>query len=211
MPIHVVRIMKTIFSKQGMPCCHTFHRPRKAFHISKISRICKRLLIRDSPHLAVLAYRVTQRGPGKISPAEAMTQYKFRALQPIKQHLSASWPLAGDHAPTKNTNRQSTTTTQKWQLQEPQQYQPVWSQVDLVHQSGRKQLSLRQPQRRSLESIRFRPALQPDTTGTGGSYNQQWSLLIQNHLHQYNQWHHQQLGHCHYQQVQMLHIHHQCT
>ena len=36
------------------------------------------------PHLVVLAYRVTLRGPGKLSPAEAMTQCKFRALLPIK-------------------------------------------------------------------------------------------------------------------------------
>ena len=37
----------------------------------------------------MLFCRVTQRGPGKLSPAEAMTLCKFRALLPIKQHLSA--------------------------------------------------------------------------------------------------------------------------
>ena len=44
---------------------------------------------REDAHLAMLAYRVTPRGPEKLSPAEAMTQYKFRALLPVKQHLSA--------------------------------------------------------------------------------------------------------------------------
>ena len=37
----------------------------------------------------MLAYLVTLRGPGKLSPPEARTQCKFRALLPVKQHLSA--------------------------------------------------------------------------------------------------------------------------
>ena len=37
--------------------------------------------------LAMLAYRVTPRGPGELSPAGAMTQCKVRALLPIKQYL----------------------------------------------------------------------------------------------------------------------------
>ena len=44
---------------------------------------------RDDAHLAMLAYRVTPRGPGKLSSAEVMTQCKFRALLLVKQHLSA--------------------------------------------------------------------------------------------------------------------------
>ena len=43
----------------------------------------------EDPHLAMLAYRVTPRGPQKLSPAEAMTQHKFRTLLPIMWHLSA--------------------------------------------------------------------------------------------------------------------------
>ena len=43
----------------------------------------------EDPHLAMLAYRVTPRGQGKLSPAEALTQHKFRALLHTKQHLSA--------------------------------------------------------------------------------------------------------------------------
>ena len=42
----------------------------------------------EDTYLAVLAYRVILRGPGKLSTAEAMTQCKFRALLLIKQHLS---------------------------------------------------------------------------------------------------------------------------
>ena len=45
-------------------------------------------------HLAMLAYSVTQRGPGKLSPAEAMAQCKFRALLPIKQHLCTQFNMS---------------------------------------------------------------------------------------------------------------------
>ena len=42
----------------------------------------------EDAHHAMLAYMVNPRGPGKLSPAEAMTEHKFRALLPIKQPLS---------------------------------------------------------------------------------------------------------------------------
>ena len=44
---------------------------------------------KEDAHLAMLAYQVTLRGPGNLSSAEAMTQHQFRALLPVKQHLSA--------------------------------------------------------------------------------------------------------------------------
>ena len=59
--------------------------------------------VRGKKPSAMLAYRGTQRGPGKLNPAEAMTQHKFRALLPIKQHLFA----------------------QLMTMRELQQYQPV--------------------------------------------------------------------------------------
>ena len=42
---------------------------------------------REDTYLVMLAYPVTMRGPRKLTPAEAMTQHKFRALLPVKQHL----------------------------------------------------------------------------------------------------------------------------
>ena len=48
----------------------------------------------EDAYLAMLAYRIAQRGPEKLSPAEAMTQCKFRALLPIKQHLSTQLNLS---------------------------------------------------------------------------------------------------------------------
>ena len=44
---------------------------------------------RENQHPALLAYRVMPRGPWELSPAKAGNQHKFRALLPIKQHLSA--------------------------------------------------------------------------------------------------------------------------
>ena len=57
-------------------------------------KVVKQIMNRDhqarvDTHLAMLAYRVTPREPGRLSPAEAMTHCKFRALLPMKQHLSA--------------------------------------------------------------------------------------------------------------------------
>ena len=48
----------------------------------------------EDPHLAKLAYRVTPRGMAKLSPAEAMTQHKLRALLPIKQNLFAQLTMS---------------------------------------------------------------------------------------------------------------------
>ena len=42
----------------------------------------------EDPHHGMLAYRVTPRGAGKLSPAEAKTQHIFKTLFPIKQQLS---------------------------------------------------------------------------------------------------------------------------
>ena len=39
---------------------------------------------REGAHLAMFAYQVTPREPWKLSPAEAMTKQKFRALLPVK-------------------------------------------------------------------------------------------------------------------------------
>ena len=43
----------------------------------------------EDVHIAMLAYQVPPRGPGKLSPPEAMTQHKFEALLLVKQWLSA--------------------------------------------------------------------------------------------------------------------------
>ena len=62
------------------------------------------------PHLTILAHRVTARGPRKLSPAEVMAQCKFRALLPIKQHLSAQLSTSRKIMLPKNSNRHITTT-----------------------------------------------------------------------------------------------------
>jgi len=38
-------------------------------------------------HLAMLIYRSTPITPGQLSPAELLTQHKYRALLPIHQYL----------------------------------------------------------------------------------------------------------------------------
>ena len=109
-------ILKTMFSKHGILAwvftdqgrqfasaeCHECYRfeilhlmPRYSQSngfIECMVKITKEIMSRanqggEDAHLAVLAYRVTPRGSGKLSPAEAMTKHKLRALLPIKQHL----------------------------------------------------------------------------------------------------------------------------
>ena len=41
----------------------------------------------SDPHLAMLIYRSTPIRPGQLSPAELLTQRKYRALLPIHQYL----------------------------------------------------------------------------------------------------------------------------
>ena len=45
--------------------------------------------------------------------------------------------------------------------------------------------------RKTLKAYVAQKALKPGTPGIGGSYQQQWSLLIQKHLNQHYQWYHQ--------------------
>ena len=62
-------------------------------------------------HCVMLAYRVTPRGPGKLSPAEVMTQHKLRALLSIKEHLSVQL-TTGRESMLQQKQQQSSKATQ---------------------------------------------------------------------------------------------------
>ena len=66
--------------------------PQSNGFIESMVKIVKRTISKaeDSgldPHLALLVYRTTPLKSGLLSPAEMMTQRKFNALLPVKQHL----------------------------------------------------------------------------------------------------------------------------
>ena len=61
--------------------------------IESMVRVVKQIMskadqAREDAHQVMVAYRSSPKGPGKLSPSEAMTQHKFRALLLVKQHLS---------------------------------------------------------------------------------------------------------------------------
>ena len=74
--------------------CSTLRYPKSNGFIKLMVKIVKHVMskahqTKEGAHLVMLAYRVTPRGPGRLSPPESMNQCKFRALLPDKQHLSA--------------------------------------------------------------------------------------------------------------------------
>ena len=79
----------------------------------------------QDPDLVVLAYRVTPRGPHKLSPAEARTQQKYRALVPSKQHLSAQLATSREIMLQQKWQQTEHYNYTKQQLQKLQQEQPA--------------------------------------------------------------------------------------
>ena len=161
-----------------------------------------------APHVLRLAYRVTLRGPGKLSPAEAVTCLESELT--IHQTTSV-WPA--DHNQRSCCNRDKQQADQyhctSWQLQELTQHYPIWIQLDSSLWMWQKTVVIFTCTDKALRvSIRFRPALEPDRLGTKSSYYQQWNLPIQNHLHQCN---HQQTCCCHHLPVQVPNTHDLCT
>ena len=72
----------------------TLRYPQSNGFIESMVKVVKQIMskadqAREDAHLAMLAYRVTPREPGKLSTAEVMTQCKFKALLPVMQYLSA--------------------------------------------------------------------------------------------------------------------------
>ena len=116
---HVISLLKTIFSEQGIPSevytdqgtqftssdfknfaklyrfgiTHSSPRyPQSNGFIESMVKIVKRTISKAEesgidPHLALLRYRTTPIKPGIPSPAEMMTQRKFKELLPVKQQL----------------------------------------------------------------------------------------------------------------------------
>ena len=85
---------------------------------------------KEEPHHAMLACRITRRGPGKLSPADTMTQHKFRALLLIKQHLSTQLTTRKEITLQQNKQQAKNYNCTSQQLWELQQYQPVWVYID---------------------------------------------------------------------------------
>ena len=74
----------------------------------------------ENLHLAMLAYRVNPKSPGKLSPTEAMTQCKFRALLPIKQHLCAQLTTSKGILLQQKWQQEEHYSSTAWKLQELQ-------------------------------------------------------------------------------------------
>ena len=132
-------------------------------------------------------------------------QCKFRALLPIKQHLSAQLTTSREimlqQTATGRALQPHSTATPRTlilptSLSASKSWKPIWQKAAVTET----------PTEKAPEAYQVRPALEPATPGAGGSFDQQWSLPIQNHPHQYHQWHHWWVGHCHHQPVLLLYM-----
>ena len=88
----------------------------------------------SDPHLAMLIYRSTPIRPGQLSPAELLTQQKYRALLPIHQYLHPNLERSRE---AQIAQKQTQVDYYK-QLQDLKQYQNVHVRLDPNSQSGRK-------------------------------------------------------------------------
>ena len=84
----------------------------------------------EDPYCTVLAYRVTPRGPEKLSPAEEMSEHKFKALLAIKQHLPAKLTTSRKITLQEKQQQQITITTQHNNSKNSKLYQLVWVCLD---------------------------------------------------------------------------------
>ena len=127
----------------------------------------------------MLAYRITPQHWGKISPAFWSNVSVW--IQHIATHQAASACTADhkqrDHAHTKTATGRA---LQPHSMATPRS--PTIPTTLSTIKSRTSNLAENNiigiPTKKLLEPIRFRPALQPDTPGTGGPFNQQWSLPI---------------------------------
>ncbi len=98
-------------------------------------KIVKQVLMRadqsgEDPHLGLLMYRSTPRGPGKPSPAETMTQRKFRAILPIRQHRNQLLDTSREVIIQQKQQQAEFYNRSAHPLPELHQYQPVRVQLD---------------------------------------------------------------------------------
>ena len=85
----------------------------------------------SDPHLAMLIYRSTPIRPGQLSPAELLTQRKYRALLPIHQYLHPNLEKSREAQIAQKQTQANYYNQKAKQLQDLKQYQNV--RVQLGH------------------------------------------------------------------------------
>ena len=84
----------------------------------------------SDPHLAMLIYRSTPIRPGQLSPAELLTQRKYRALLPIHQYLHPNLERSREAQIAQKQTQADYYNQRGKQLQDLKQYQNVRVQLD---------------------------------------------------------------------------------
>ena len=103
----------------------------------------------SDPHLAMLIYRSTPIRPGQLSPAELLTQRKYRALLPIHQYLHPNLEKSREAQIAQKQTQADYYNQKAKQLQDLKQYQNVRVQLDPNKPIWQKATVVQQPTDRS--------------------------------------------------------------
>ena len=103
----------------------------------------------SDPHLAMLIYQSTPIRPGQLSPAELLTQRKYRALLPIHQYLHPNLEKSREAQIAQEQTQADYYNQKAKQLQDLKQYQSVRVQLDPNKPVWQKATVIQQPTDRS--------------------------------------------------------------
>ena len=115
----------------------------------------------EDAHLVMLAYRVMPRGPGRLSLAKTMTQHKFRALLPVKQHLPAYVEVSKEVMIQQKQKQAEYYYYTVQQLPELQQNQLVHTQLNPGQPTWQTVMITRTPTNRNSRAYPVKTSLSP--------------------------------------------------
>ena len=84
----------------------------------------------SDPHLEMLIYHATPIKPGQLSPGEILFQQKYRALLPIHQYLHPNLEISREALIAQKQAQHDDYERTAMKLQDLQQFQSVWFQLD---------------------------------------------------------------------------------
>ena len=120
----------------------------------------------SDPHLAMLIYRSTPIRPGQLSPAELLTQRKYRALLPIHQYLHPNLEKSREAQIAQKQTQANYYNQKTKKLQDLKQYQNVRVQLDPNKPIWQKATGFSNPLTGHPDVIKCRRNLEQDISDT---------------------------------------------
>ena len=135
-------------------------------------------------HFVILAYRVTLRGSDKLILVKAMTQHKFRALLPIRQHLPVRLEESREFMLQQMQKQAGILQPGRTTIAKLQQGQKVCVQLDPWQPAWQWAKVMKMPTSRSPRADQVQTLTQVLVLWeTKGLYDHWWNPQVQGHWH----------------------------